>query len=290
MHAQKVSVHGIGIQMEDHGGLGEAVVFIHHGGSNLRMWDPVVPFFSARYRCIVLDLRGHGQSDAPASGYHIDDMAADVVGVLDELGIGKAHIVGSSIGAEVGLSAAANYPERLLSLVAEGAFHSEYGPYGTRTPESFDCDEALKLQLAERSAAPEKTHKSREDLLEEKKQFYQQYGLLTSAIEATLVYGITQDDQGRFVDAWRKHANDAYTQTYFGYRFEDYYAQVACPMIILTDEDDAKDEKLAGILSRLAKLPKQCEIVHVPGAMHPFGWMLDPEPMARAVLRFLESI
>jgi pimeloyl-ACP methyl ester carboxylesterase len=239
MHVQKLSVHGIGIQMEDHGGLGEAVVFIHHGGSNLRMWDPAVPFFSGSYRCIVLDLRGHGRSDAPASGYHIDDMAADVVGVLDELGIGKAHIVGSSIGAEVGLSAAANYPERLLSLVAEGAFHSEYGPYGTRTVESFNCDEALKLQLAERRAAPEKTYESREALLEEKKQFYQQVGLLTAAIEATLVYGITQDDQGRFVDAWRKHANDAYTQGYFHNQFEKYYTQVTCSMIILPDEDDA---------------------------------------------------
>ena len=60
-------------------------------------------------------------------------------------------------------------------------------------------------------------------------------------------------------------------------------------MIILPDADDAKDEKLAGILTRLAQLPEQCEIVRVPGAMHPFGWMLDPEPMARAVLRFLES-
>ena len=61
-------------------------------------------------------------------------------------------------------------------------------------------------------------------------------------------------------------------------------------MIVLPDEDDAKNEKLAGILNRLAQLPKQCEIVHVPGAMHPFGWMLDPEPMARAVLRFLETV
>jgi pimeloyl-ACP methyl ester carboxylesterase len=290
MRVQKLSVHGIGIQMEDHGGQGEAVVFIHHGGSNLRMWDLVVPFFSDSYRCIVLDLRGHGRSDAPASGYHIDDMATDVVGVLDELGIGKAHIVGSSIGAEVGLSAAANYPERLLSLVAEGAFHSEYGPYGTRTPESFDCDEALKLQLTERQAAPEKMYESRENLLKEKKQFYQQYGLLNPAIEATLAYGITQDAQGRFVDAWRKHASDAYTQGYFLYRFEEYYARVTCPIIILPDEDDAKDEKLADIVARLAQLPKQCEIVHVPGAMHPFGWMLNPEPMARTVLTFLGGL
>lgn len=156
MHAQKLDIRGIGIQIEDHGGSGEAIVFIHHGGSNLRMWDPVLPFLADNYRCITFDLRGHGRSDAPTEGYHIDELAADVVGVLEVLGIDQTHIVGSSIGAEVGLSAAANYPERLLSLVAEGAFHSEYGPYGTRTIVSFDHDNALQLQLKERQTAPER--------------------------------------------------------------------------------------------------------------------------------------
>jgi len=106
-------------------------------------------------------------------------------------------------------------------------------------------------------------------------------------MEAVLVYGIAETEDGQFVDAWRKHANDAYTETYFSYRFEDYYARGMCPMIILPD--DEKHEKLVDILTRLAQLPEQCEIVRVPGAMHPFSWVLDPEPMARAVLRFLQK-
>ena len=121
MHAQKTNVHGVGIQIEDHGGSGNAVLFIHHGGSNLRMWNPVIPFFADGYRCITVDLRGHGRSDAPATGYHIDDMARDVVGVLDSLGILEVHIVGSSIGAEVGLSLATHYP-------------NEYAPWSLKAP------------------------------------------------------------------------------------------------------------------------------------------------------------
>lgn len=290
MHAQRMSVHGVGIQVEDHGGAGEGIVFIHHGGSNLRMWDPVIPYFAEDYRPITLDLRGHGRSDAPAAGYHIDDMAVDIVGILDGLSIEQAHIVGSSIGAEVGLSVAANYPRHVRSLVAEGAFHSEYGPYGTRDAKSLDHDEALRLRLEERMSAPEKTYDSREALLEEKSAFYKDHGLWNATMEAVLAYGITELKDGQFADAWRKHANDAYTQTYFATKFEDYYAQVACPMIILPDADDAKDEKLVNILTRLAQLPEQCEIVHVAGAMHPFGWMLDPEPMACAVLTFFGGL
>jgi pimeloyl-ACP methyl ester carboxylesterase len=168
MQTQRALVDAVGIQVEDHGGPNNAVLFLHHGGSNLRMWDPVVPFFARDYRCVALDLRGHGRSDAPATGYHIDDMAGDIVGVLDLLGIEQVHIVGSSIGAEVGLSVATQYPERMRSLVAEGAFHSEYGPYGTRDFESPDYDEALKLRLEERKSNVEKTYASRECLLEAK--------------------------------------------------------------------------------------------------------------------------
>ena len=59
---------------------------------------------------------------------------------------------------------------------------------------------------------------------------------------------------------------------------------------MLPDEEDAADEKLFDIMTRLSQLPKQCEIVRVPGAIHPFGWMLDPEPMAQAVLDFYKRL
>jgi len=290
MEKQKLSIQGVGIQVEDHGESGEAVLFIHHGGSNLRMWDPVVPFFVGDYRCITLDLRGHGRSDAPETGYHIDNMARDIVGVLDDLGIGQAHIIGSSIGAEVGLSVAAHFPERMLSLVAEGAFHSEYGPYGVRDLESFDNDEALKLRLAERRTTPEKTYSSREELLEEKRGFYKENDFWNPTVEAVLNYGTAEDEDGKIVNAYRKHASDAYMETYFNYRFEEYYQRITCPILMLPDEEDAADEKLFDIMTRLSQLPKQCEIVRVPGAIHPFGWMLDPQPMAQAVLDFYKRL
>jgi len=287
MNCQTTTVDGVRIQIEDHVREKPSVLFIHHAGSNLRMWDPVIPYFAKDYRCIAIDLRGHGKSDAPATGYHIDDMARDIVGVLNALGIERAHIVGSSIGAEVGLSLAAHDPQHVLSLVAEGALHSEYGPYGIRESESFDQDEMLKTRLEERKSKPEKTYESREALVSEKSTFYKENGLWNSAMEAVLNYGVITDNAGRFVDAWRKHASDAYMETYFQYRFEDYYAQITCPILMLPDAEDAADAKLWDIMTRLCQLPKACEIVRVPGAMHPFGWILDPEPMARAVLKFL---
>jgi len=290
MNEEKVSVNGVDIQIEDHGGAGQVIVFIHHGGSNLRMWDPVIPFFKDNYRCLALDLRGHGKSDAPITAYHIDDMACDVAGILDALDIEQVHVVGSSIGAEVGLSLAAQFPSRMRSLVAEGALSSEYGPYGIRDAESFEQDEALRSRLAESKGTLEKTYESREALMEEKSAFYKNNGLWNPAVEASLAYGIVEDDAGHFRDAWRKHARDAYMESYFNCRFEDYYAQITCPILMLPDAEDAADEKLFDIMTRLCHLAKACEIVRVPGAMHPFGWILDPAPMAQAVLDFFNRL
>lgn len=61
----------------------------------------------------------------------MDVMADDVAGMMVRLILDQAHIVGSSLGAEVGLSIAANYPEKVLSLVCDGVLSNEFDPYGT---------------------------------------------------------------------------------------------------------------------------------------------------------------
>ena len=70
---------------------------------------------------MLLDLLGHGRSDRPthASAYRIDSYAAQVFGLLDELGAGDAALGGLSLGANVSLFAAAQHPERVRGLVLE---------------------------------------------------------------------------------------------------------------------------------------------------------------------------
>lgn len=130
MKDQRINIGDLEIQIREYQQAGDAVIFLHFGGGNLMMWQGVVPYFQADYHLILLDLRGHGKSDIPPTGYHMDEMADDVKLVMDQLHIERAHIVGSSLGAEVGLSMAANYPDKVLSLVCEGALFNEYGPYG----------------------------------------------------------------------------------------------------------------------------------------------------------------
>jgi 2-succinyl-6-hydroxy-2,4-cyclohexadiene-1-carboxylate synthase len=129
MLGTRVQAGAVALQVCDYGGDGSPVIFLHFGGGNLMMWEDAVSFFAGRHRPVLMDLRGHGKSDRPPTGYDIDTMAGDVVHAMTSLGVDRAHIVGSSLGAEVALAMAVRYPERVLSIVCDGANSSEYGPY-----------------------------------------------------------------------------------------------------------------------------------------------------------------
>jgi len=81
-------------------------------GTSLHMWDGQLPL-ADHFRLIRYDHRGHGQSAAPPGPYEIADLAGDVL----ELGAGRTHYVGLSIGAMIGMWLAANAPERIDRLV-----------------------------------------------------------------------------------------------------------------------------------------------------------------------------
>jgi pimeloyl-ACP methyl ester carboxylesterase len=121
MQEMRVKANQIEMQIRVHGQEGSAILFLHFGGANLMMWRRIISYFQDHYRLVLVDLRGHGKSDKPASGYDMDEMARDVVGIMQHLRLTRAHIVGSSLGAEVGLGVAAHDPERVLSLVCDGA-------------------------------------------------------------------------------------------------------------------------------------------------------------------------
>jgi len=81
-------------------------------GTSLQMWDGQLPL-AQRFRLVRYDHRGHGESPSPPGPYEIADLASDVL----ELGLGRTHYVGLSIGAMIGMWLAANAPERIDRLI-----------------------------------------------------------------------------------------------------------------------------------------------------------------------------
>jgi 3-oxoadipate enol-lactonase len=94
-----------------------ALVFINSLGTDLRIWDRVVPSFAGRFRVIRYDKRGHGLTDIPPVPYTIADYSRDLVGLLDRLAIGDAIVCGLSIGGMIAQELAATHPARVRALI-----------------------------------------------------------------------------------------------------------------------------------------------------------------------------
>ncbi len=96
---------------------GPAVVLIHGYTDNARDWVPMLPYLSKRYRLILVDIRGHGQSSKPECCYTRLDFAYDIKLLLDALGVQKADIVGHSLGSIIAQTFAEYWPERTAHVV-----------------------------------------------------------------------------------------------------------------------------------------------------------------------------
>ena len=108
---------GVNLYYESHGA-GEPLVLIPSTAFSGEVWKPYqVPELSKSLKVIIHDPRGTGRSTANQQVYTIDQMANDVVALLDHLKISSAHLLGHSMGGRIALEAALNFPGRVKSLI-----------------------------------------------------------------------------------------------------------------------------------------------------------------------------
>jgi 3-oxoadipate enol-lactonase len=93
------------------------LVLSHALGTNLTLWDQQVEALRGSFQIIRFDTRGHGKSSAPRGPYTLSFLASDIVSLLDELGVSRAHFCGISMGGLIGQYLAVHHPERISSLV-----------------------------------------------------------------------------------------------------------------------------------------------------------------------------
>jgi 3-oxoadipate enol-lactonase len=101
---------------------GPVVVLSNSLGSTHRMWDAQLADLEQRFRVVRYDTRGHGESPVPVGPYSIDDLADDLIALMDRLDIERAHLVGLSLGGMTAMRVAARNPERIdrLALLCTG--------------------------------------------------------------------------------------------------------------------------------------------------------------------------
>jgi 3-oxoadipate enol-lactonase len=121
-------------------GTGPPIVLLHAGVADLRAWDAMVsPLLAAGYRVVRYDARGYGASTTEDVEF---SHTADLIAVLDALGVGRAALVGNSRGGATAFDAAVEYPERIAAVVGVGAgldgFDSEPTPEEMRIFEDYE--------------------------------------------------------------------------------------------------------------------------------------------------------
>ncbi len=117
---QRIDVGGHGLRVDVSGEGPPDLLCLHGLVDRLEIWDPIAKPLSERGRLIRLDQRGHGESDAPPGPYRREDLAADVVSVIEHFGSTRAVLVGHSMGGLVAMTTALAYPERVAGLVLIG--------------------------------------------------------------------------------------------------------------------------------------------------------------------------
>ncbi|HEX7053197.1 MAG TPA: alpha/beta fold hydrolase [Burkholderiales bacterium] len=112
----KANIGDAEIYYEEHGS-GEPLLLVSGLGGTAAYWKPNIPALAGRFRVIMHDHRGVGQSTHSKIRYSVDQMTDDVVRLMDHLKIERAHLVGHSTGGAIGQTMAIRNPERLEKLV-----------------------------------------------------------------------------------------------------------------------------------------------------------------------------
>jgi len=111
---------GVRVKYEVHGDAGTTIVLMPGWGLPLRAWKAQIPYLARHYRVIAFDPRGTGDSDRPVGpqAYALAEHVADVLAIMDAVGVRSAVMMGKSRGAQTALALAADHPERVDAVIA----------------------------------------------------------------------------------------------------------------------------------------------------------------------------
>ena len=114
---KKAKGDGVQINLATWEGSAGPILCVHGITANCRCWDVLAAALTPEFRVLAMDLRGRGRSEKPSTGYSLDHHLRDINCLLDDLQLGRAVIMGHSLGAFIGLAFAAQYPQRTERLI-----------------------------------------------------------------------------------------------------------------------------------------------------------------------------
>lgn len=242
---------------------GPPIALIHGlAGSSLGEWYQVAPALAKNHRVILIDHRSHGLSALSRGRYEISDVADDIAGVLDQLGVTRAHLVGYSLGSTIAQAFAFSYPGRVDKLVLVGAFAHHPQPL-----RALRASGSVLLRGLERI-----------------------FGIGTSDVRAgyLLATGAVKAEHGRWLweETHRRDVDAGAQATLAMVRFDsrDWLGKLEVETLVVIPTSD----QLVPVVWQyeLASLLKYPTVVELVGAHHEVPWV-HPERLADEIERFV---
>ncbi|MDO8281000.1 MAG: alpha/beta fold hydrolase [Burkholderiaceae bacterium] len=267
-------------------GAGEALILLPGSARSYRQFLPLIARWAQHWRVIAVDTLGYGASAPFPAGGSIETLAEGVVGVLDALGLERAHVFGMHTGHKVAAAMAAGWPQRVARVVIAGKTHSII-------PENQARNDAIASRVAGRthmrtvSAEPQllsladwgRLFKGIAGMWWTEALFDKSAAPPIEAVRDKIVDELTSlGDTGRIY-----HAN-------YQFDFAAACMAIKAPALILEVTHESEDRAYGRQGDRLAAMMKQARVALLPSVDElGLGCNADPDAMAQCVTGFLKG-
>ncbi len=266
------------------------LVMLHGLGTTAAVWRLVAPYLCRHHLIVAFDLRGHGESDTPESGYDFGTVAEDVVQGMAGLGLGKIALVGHGWGARVALVLAVRHPALVshLILVDCPLVEPKHWPGMTRT--QFIRQKPAPEMYASRAAFLSATQ-------DEMSDFW------SPAIEAIFLTFVRELPDGTLEERLRPEQQRQIRQSLWEEQALPYFGKVRCPVLLIPAaaqplpggqppeklENAAEFAAAKGyIAAQVARIIPRCTILWMPDTAHDIH-LHRPQRLASAIASFVRE-
>jgi len=246
-------------------GSGDPVIFLHGLSDDSNLWGLLIPQLAGYFRCIAVDLRGHGRSSKPDMPYTIRMFSDDLLGFMEKKAIPRSNMVGLSMGAAIIQQIAVDHPEKVESIVLLSAFDH--------------ADPACRANLIKLRDSINEGGLSR--------FFDTAVGMVVTpsflaanikAIEEMKIQAVRINSASAIINA---------INACLGFNLADRVGQIAVPTLLISGKNDVLTPPyLAGGINKSIKGSK---LMTMDGVGHNLLIPEKIEPLAGAILKFLQA-
>jgi len=244
-------------------GSGDPLVLVHGLGMSSKLWFNQIDEFSRHFRTFAVDLRGFGQSSKPreTGAYSIEELAKDIISVIEQLEISPTHFLGTSMGGFVGQSVALSRPELCRSLIL--------------------CHTSPKMSI------PDNVLKERVTAL--KTMSMSEYAdiVVNQACSSSADTSIRKWLTEMIVKNDKEVYSQVLTEGLRDFDVVNELGKINIPTLVITGEQDQVLPSAGGV--EIASLINNVELVEIEGVGH-LGYVEKPDYFNQAVLSFLDKI